>query len=474
MDALQARDILNGKRVDVERGSIIKVEMAKKNLYAKRGFPVDFAAAVISPVPNGGLVSAFTPLVPVGPLMVPMIPPSVVNPVSSQNTMSNPSLPVGLGNTVPVRKIIHNNVSAKDLTSLNDSYYLGSPVPRELLGGPSSGTPFASSFEFYSSPPPEHESTTATLSRRGSPSSDSGNISDGNAMSNSIVSLSNSNMDLMETISRPGSTSLLNGGGGNGTDSPIPTTETLTPSLPALKAISSRQNSTSERGFSSALFSSESLLASRLPPSPLTINTSVSSMSSSPIPSNNLGGNSMMNGIMNGNSNSGIGGGNGNGGNGNNGANHNNNNNGGIISPLSASAPMSPTTFTNPGYRCIADYNPPCNTLYVGNLPTNTNEHELREMFVRCPGFKRLCFRSRPSGVMCFVEFEDVTCANQALQNLHGAMLSNSVKGGIRLSFSKNPLGVRAAGNMNLSPAQMMLMSNFAADKESGRMVFSC
>ncbi|ORZ08720.1 hypothetical protein BCR42DRAFT_455471 [Absidia repens] len=93
---------------------------------------------------------------------------------------------------------------------------------------------------------------------------------------------------------------------------------------------------------------------------------------------------------------------------------------------------------TNP-----ADQNPPCNTLYVGNLPPNTNEDELKQMFSKCYGYKRLSFRNKANGPMCFVEFVDVMCATQALQDLYGNPLSNSVKGGIRLSFSKNPLGVR-------------------------------
>ncbi|KAK3834877.1 MAG: hypothetical protein JOS17DRAFT_682083 [Linnemannia elongata] len=92
----------------------------------------------------------------------------------------------------------------------------------------------------------------------------------------------------------------------------------------------------------------------------------------------------------------------------------------------------------NPG-----DQNPPCNTLYVGNLPMNTSEDELRTLFSRCVGYRRMCFRTKSNGPMCFVEFENVECATQALNDLYGNPLSNSVKGGIRLSFSKNPLGVR-------------------------------
>lgn len=36
-EALEARDILQGRRVDLEKGSVLKAEMAKKNLHTKRG-----------------------------------------------------------------------------------------------------------------------------------------------------------------------------------------------------------------------------------------------------------------------------------------------------------------------------------------------------------------------------------------------------------------------------------------------------
>ena len=50
---------------------------------------------------------------------------------------------------------------------------------------------------------------------------------------------------------------------------------------------------------------------------------------------------------------------------------------------------------------------------------------------------------------MCFVEFEDVSFATKALHELYGHPLHNSIKGGIRLSFSKNPLGVRSGQGMS-------------------------
>lgn len=96
-----------------------------------------------------------------------------------------------------------------------------------------------------------------------------------------------------------------------------------------------------------------------------------------------------------------------------------------------------------------ADQNPPCNTLYVGNLPVNTTEDELKSLFSRQRGYKRLMLKPKPQGPMCFVEFEDIDFATKALADLYGRSLSNSVKGGIRLSFSKNPLGVRSSGNIH-------------------------
>ncbi|WEJ92726.1 cell cycle RNA binding protein whi3 [Yamadazyma tenuis] len=105
-----------------------------------------------------------------------------------------------------------------------------------------------------------------------------------------------------------------------------------------------------------------------------------------------------------------------------------------------------------------ADQNPPCNTLYVGNLPPDATEQELRALFSPQKGFRRLSFRTKANasgsgsnnhGPMCFVEFEDVAHATRALAELYGRILprpsSSNGKGGIRLSFSKNPLGVRGS-----------------------------
>lgn len=111
-----------------------------------------------------------------------------------------------------------------------------------------------------------------------------------------------------------------------------------------------------------------------------------------------------------------------------------------------------------------ADQNPPCNTLYVGNLPVETSEEELKAVFSKQRGYKRLCFRTKHNGPMCFVEFEDVSHATRTLHELYGHMLHNSVKGGIRLSFSKNPLGVRSQHNSVANHAGAMGAMNGTAN----------
>ena len=94
------------------------------------------------------------------------------------------------------------------------------------------------------------------------------------------------------------------------------------------------------------------------------------------------------------------------------------------------------------------DANPPGNTLFVGNLPGSITsapastqlEEALRRLFSQKKGFRQMSFRVKSSGPMCFVEFDDVGCAGRALGEANGDTLDGTVKGGLRLSFSKNPL----------------------------------
>ncbi|KAG6910759.1 hypothetical protein DXG01_007646 [Tephrocybe rancida] len=138
-------------------------------------------------------------------------------------------------------------------------------------------------------------------------------------------------------------------------------------------------------------------------------------------------------------------------------------------------SPQLPSPASGASSRNGVDQNPPINTLYVGNLPTSSPpngfpqdylEESLRELFSVRAGFRRLCFRHKSNGPMCFVEFEDVPYATKALNELYGDTLKGLVKGGIRLSYSKNPLGVRtptSAGSNGPSLQQQQQMQNSAA-----------
>ncbi|CDR98995.1 hypothetical protein [Sporisorium scitamineum] len=118
----------------------------------------------------------------------------------------------------------------------------------------------------------------------------------------------------------------------------------------------------------------------------------------------------------------------------------------GVKPPQRASSPdlASPTV----GRNVVGDNHPPVNTLFVGNLPSNASsvviaqiEDQLRAVFGSCRGFRQISFRLKSNGPMCFVEFEDVYSASKAMSELNGHSLGGAIKnGGIRLSFSKNPL----------------------------------
>ncbi|KAE9404812.1 hypothetical protein BT96DRAFT_395260 [Gymnopus androsaceus JB14] len=133
---------------------------------------------------------------------------------------------------------------------------------------------------------------------------------------------------------------------------------------------------------------------------------------------------------------------------------------------------------TLPGLVSGVDQNPPINTLYVGNLPISPPplgyppdilEDSLRELFRTRPGYRRLSFKQKSSGPMCFVEFEDVNAATKTINELYGNTLNGLVKGGgIRLSYSKNPLGVRTPTSAN-GPGPGIQQQHIQQQAQTGR-----
>jgi hypothetical protein len=87
--------------------------------------------------------------------------------------------------------------------------------------------------------------------------------------------------------------------------------------------------------------------------------------------------------------------------------------------------------------------NPPCSTLFVGNLGEGVSETELQGLFGSQPGFLQLKLVRSARSVTCFVEYTSIESAQAVHHSLQGAILASSDRGGIRIQYSKNPFGKR-------------------------------
>lgn len=91
--------------------------------------------------------------------------------------------------------------------------------------------------------------------------------------------------------------------------------------------------------------------------------------------------------------------------------------------------------------------NPPCNTLFIGNLSDNVDEEELREVFGKESGFQQLKVVKSSKGISAFIEFADTESAMACHQAQQGLVLKSSDRGAIRVQFSKNPFGRKRETN---------------------------
>ncbi|KAG0223183.1 hypothetical protein BGW42_006075 [Actinomortierella wolfii] len=383
-EALAARDVLNGRKVDPEKGCVLKAELAKKNLHSRRVLSSDGSHSTTNPYP----INPVNINKPVHPLH------------QHRNSLANIAA-YDAFHSVPCSPALPSDLlSPHDYPSSYD-FYADVYAPN---GSGLSFEPFGGRFQQQqqqqqqqSQQSQQHHPSDLSSSfvgrqsgfDRGVDPLSLGPLSTPNAgglagsisgsFSNSIsTSYSNRHPGGFGTSHRYSSKGFLE------MDNDTPSTLSyLSKSIPAH----------TERGFNSALFGNEDITGRF---HGLSISTTAAAALASPS----------------------------------------------LPSPGLPSPGFRPPV--NPG-----DQNPPCNTLYVGNLPMNASEDELRALFSRCVGYRRLCFRTKNNGPMCFVEFENIECATQALNDLYGNPLSNSVKGGIRLSFSKNPLGVRNSVNNN-------------------------
>ncbi|XP_057514247.1 uncharacterized protein LOC130795998 [Actinidia eriantha] len=109
--------------------------------------------------------------------------------------------------------------------------------------------------------------------------------------------------------------------------------------------------------------------------------------------------------------------------------------------PMPAPPPvLAPNSYVH--VQNIKD-NPPCNTLFIGNLGENVNEDELRGLFIMQPGFKQMKILRQERHTVCFIEFEDVNSATNVHHTFQGAVIPSSGSVGMRIQYSKNPFGKR-------------------------------
>ncbi|GAQ77624.1 RNA binding protein [Klebsormidium nitens] len=86
--------------------------------------------------------------------------------------------------------------------------------------------------------------------------------------------------------------------------------------------------------------------------------------------------------------------------------------------------------------------NPPCSTLFVTNLVDGTKEDELKSMFIRVPGFRklRLVQGNGKRGPTAFVEFADTEASSQAMHQLQGIPLRFAESGGLTVQFARQQM----------------------------------
>ena len=405
---MEAKNIITGKKIDVERNCILKAEVritfyissdspcqfAKKNLHNKK--PVDPKAVFYSNNLSMQLdleQKAF------------LSRPSSAGPLYAPNSIRR-SLTPSLLSVTPITVPLND----KEPDSKDESLYIHSPpqIPTDILNSP----------EF-----PGIDTFPEPLS----------------ALKQNGITRSSSTNSFNEYIDR---LAAATSSSSSPHDLPTPPNSNHSRAGSLNSGLMSSNFGTSNAGGQSDLFLNnlshptsfqhESSLDA-LPPSDL-FPSLESSRTSTPLSLLNLMGNMSLNGA--------------------NGSNY------GFDPAIPFLPSTTPTPLANPNFRST-DQNPPCNTLYVGNLPPNTSPEELESLFSKCRGYRRLCFRNRPSGPMCFVEFEDIEKATMVMYELYGYPLSTHTKGGIRLSYSKNPLGVRLPQNagypMNMSMLGMQM-----------------
>ena len=401
-EALEARDVLHGRRVDIEKGSVLKAEMAKKNLHTKRGVGSLQGSSTATNIASANNINGFAAGGVLPSDNHALGPAAGISNAGLANTMDSPlstgapgysALATSRANdTVDPFKVTHPVVNpVPTFQPLGQNSSIGVPphdpsgiLPRDLLYTPGRPEP-SNAWALNDFSPVSVQNEQPTLhSGPGEPyiRHRNGQL-DGKAGALSPPSMGSS---LTSLPPRPASS--VNSSSPPNTSCASNDTE-----------VGAGYNS----DYSTRSFSPNESMANSL----------VGGMQS---PDSNMDAMSKVMQIMQGASRSHLG------------------SVGGLVGspgdPTLTEGSLPPVakqmqTFSGHGGESVrtssdsstgsrrnntADQNPPINTLYVGNLPSSQApqskylEDALLTLFSRCPGYRKLCFRQKTNGPMCFVE----------------------------------------------------------------------
>jgi hypothetical protein len=109
---------------------------------------------------------------------------------------------------------------------------------------------------------------------------------------------------------------------------------------------------------------------------------------------------------------------------------------------------VSPRTQSASGAAMII---PPIDTLMVSNISLQASESDLRGTVSGFAGYKRSKLVNNGKSCTAWVQFEDIPCAEAAMRTLQGSSTLALDAQGLRISFSKNPMGVPGKATLPLA-----------------------
>jgi RNA recognition motif. (a.k.a. RRM, RBD, or RNP domain) len=98
---------------------------------------------------------------------------------------------------------------------------------------------------------------------------------------------------------------------------------------------------------------------------------------------------------------------------------------------------------TGASYSDRNNDNPPCDTLFIGNVSPNVSDEDITAYFQNLKGdlFKACKVNRNNNRVSAFVQFVDVATAQEVHASEQGKELPGSDRGPMRIQFSRNALG---------------------------------